>query len=473
MPVMFRWVGALRLFLILMALLTAIFVPVVVSGYLEVSQGETAAAHQQYGSAAEYYRSAALKLPWKTGLWEQVAVVEVRAGNAAAAIPIYESLRRHGLLSASGWEIYGAIYNAKGDTQESLNTWLAGFSAYPSHMRFCYLISAAYGQLGEFRAQRAWLERWVATGHADAPDHFGLGLLLMTTDPAGARLQLTQAASMDAAFKPAVRTLDASLDLAAAQPDVSRRLVILGRGLGLVSQWPLAAAAFEQAVQADGANGEAWAWLGEARQQAGQDGKQPLDQALALSPKDTLVHALRGLYWKRQADYQQALAEYRTAAELEPANPEWQAALGDSYTLAGDLVSALAAYRQATTLAPQSVTYWRLLALFCADNSVQVLDVGLPAAKQAAELAPNDPDVLDALGWSFAQAGLLYNAEQTLIKATDLAPRSALAHFHLAETFLLKGDQASALRELTLTNQLDPEGPTGKLAGQIIKQYFP
>jgi tetratricopeptide (TPR) repeat protein len=136
-------------------------------------------------------------------------------------------------------------------------------------------------------------------------------------------------------------------------------------------------------------------------------------------------------------------------------------------------VSALAFYRKAASLAPNNATYWRLLALFSADNGVQILDVGLPAARKAGELAPNDPQVLDTLGWSYAQAGLLYNAEQTLLKATSVAPDSALVHLHLAETYLRRGDQASALRELRLARQLDGNGPIGQLAGQLISRYFP
>ena len=111
--------------------------------------------------------------------------------------------------------------------------------------------------------------------------------------------------------------------------------------------------------------------------------------------------------------------------------------------------------------------------MFCADNAVQVLDVGLPAAQKAAALTPKDPQVLDALGWSYAQAGLLYNAEQTLTKATVLAPDIALAHFHLAETDLRMGDQTSALDQLNQAHQLDANCPVGKLAAQLLSQYFP
>ena len=155
-------------------------------------------------------------------------------------------------------------------------------------------------------------------------------------------------------------------------------------------------------------------------------------------------------------------------------NPPIQSgrSLGEAYSLTGDLVSSLEAYQTATVLAPDNATYWRLLAMFCADNAVQVLDLGLPTARKAAELAPKDPQVLDALGWSYAQAGLLYNAEQTLMKATAIAPDLALAHLHLAETYLRKGDQTSAVDQLNLARQLDGDGATAN-SRRTSESVFP
>ena len=63
----------------------------------------------------------------------------------------------------------------------------------------------------------------------------------------------------------------------------------------------------------------------------------------------------------------------------------WLAAIGEENLLNGNLAAALTAYQRATELAPNDATYWRMLAMFCADNGVQVLDIGLPAAKKAAE----------------------------------------------------------------------------------------
>ena len=93
--------------------------------------------------------------------------------------------------------------------------------------------------------------------------------------------------------------------------------------------------------------------------------------------------------------------------------------LGEAYAASGDLVAALEAYEDAVELAPQESTYWRLLALFSAENEVQVLDVGVAAGLKAVELAPRDPQALDALGWAYAQAGYLIKAEEALLRALD------------------------------------------------------
>jgi tetratricopeptide (TPR) repeat protein len=249
--------------------------------------------------------------------------------------------------------------------------------------------------------------------------------------------------------------------------------VILGRGFGLINEWGLASNILQQAIQVDSRNSEAWAWLGEARQHLGFDGGVELDKALTLDSNDPIVHALRGLYWKRKGNYSNMQEEYLQAAKIEPDNPAWQASMGDTYSANGDLISAFTSYQAATLLAPDNATYWQLLAIFCADNSVHVLEVGLPAAKKAVELAPHDPHSLDALGWSYAQSGLLYNAQQTLLEAIQTNPEFALAHLHLGETYLRKGDDAAALNELKLARQLDENGPTGQFAAQLLKQYFP
>lgn len=452
-------------------------------GNADLRAAESAMAEARYPDAARLYESAVHRLFWRDDLWERAGLAAYRANDRDDAIRLLETARQKNILSAPGWDVLGFAHWLKDEHASAFSIWSAGSQADPSYAPLYDHLAMADHERGDYAAEQDALTRRLALAD-DAAARYRLGLLLTLSDPQRAQKEFSAASSLDPEFDAVVLTLQTALNMALLEPDLARRDVTIGRGLGLVEEWGLAAGAFQAAVSADGKNAEAWAWLGEARQHTGaalrpeggskgQDGSAELDKALSLDPRDTLVRALRGLYWKRQGKYAQALAEYLQAAQLEPDNPTWQASIGEAYTQTGDLAAALAAYQKAADLAPGDATYWRLLAMFCANNSVQVREVGLPAAQKAAQLAPNDPQVLDALGWSYMNAGYLYSAQQALLKAIQSMPDLALAHIHLAETYLRQGDRASALNELSLARQLDQNGPVGELASQLLKQYFP
>jgi Flp pilus assembly protein TadD len=258
--------------------------------------------------------------------------------------------------------------------------------------------------------------------------------------------------------------------LASLNDSTSARLVIVGRGLGLVSEWQLARGAFESAVQADEKNAEAWAWLGEAKQQTDEsgDGSVELERALALNPNLPTVHGLRGLYFRRVGNFSQALAEFQSAAQLEPANPAWFVSIGESYAKLGDLIRALEAYQTATTLAPEDPNYWRLLAIFCAQNNINVSDVGVRAAQQAVLVGEADTDSLDLLGWLLTLASRSDEAERMLVRSLELDSQNASAHLHLGTLYLETDERALAYDHLVQARDLG-----NNEAGMILKQYFP
>jgi tetratricopeptide (TPR) repeat protein len=263
------------------------------------------------------------------------------------------------------------------------------------------------------------------------------------------------------------------LRVSATPPDSSEQRLTIGRALGLVQEWDLSLAAFEKAIELDEENAEAWAWLGEAKQQLGQDGSVELDRALTLDHLSVIVRALRGLHWNRLGKYEQMRAEYALAAEFEPTNPAWQVSLGDAHLKLGDLASALAAYQKATELSPTDANYWRLLANFCAENGINVEDIGLPAAQNAVRLTPDDPFALDALGWSYLSSGRYANAEKILLETIAAYPNHFPAYIHLAMTYLAQGNRPAAFNQLTYIRDADVGGKFAVLANELLKQYFP
>jgi tetratricopeptide (TPR) repeat protein len=297
------------------------------------------------------------------------------------------------------------------------------------------------------------------------------------SDPNTAVSELITASQINPELDSAVETLRTALNLASLSDAPSARLAIIGRGLGLVNEWELAHAAFEQAVKDDEKNAEAWAWLGEANQQTGgtahveqsrTEALTYLDRALSLNPNSAVVRGLRGLYYERVGNNREALTEFQAAAVLQPNDPTLYISIGESYAKLGDMIRALEAYQYATSLLPDDVTYWRLLAQFCAQNNIHVEDVGIPAAQRAVVIQADDAGLHDLLGWLLWLDARYPEAERTLLHALELDSQNASAHFHLGMVYLQINNQISAQEHLARARDLGSSE-----AQAVLNQYFP
>lgn len=460
--------------LILLAVIGLIAIPPVLTGYASLRQAESAWEGGDFSQAATAYERSARLLPWRQDLWEQAAIGQSFTGNFDYSILLFERAKQHGSLSAEGWDLLGQSYWWVGDHELAIRSWKTGLEIYPSHSRFYFHLSRAYYEQGDVQAEGDALEQWVATeGELDAVAHYRFGQLLAISEPDRAIGEFLLAASLDPQYDSVVETMRTTLNLASLEPGESGKLVLIGRGLGLVNEWQLAAEAFRRAVAANGENAEAWAWLGEANQQLGQDGHAELDKALSLDRTNPIVRSLRGLYWTRQDRADQALAEYLLAAGYDPENPAWQISIGESYALYGDLQAALRAYSRATEMAPTDATVWRMLAAFSAQYNMQVEDVGLPAAQMAVELSGENPLALDMLGWTLALLERYDEAQDALEHALSLDPQLAQGHLHLGIVALQTDDWGAARDHFQLARDLDPDGPVGGQAQVLLNQYFP
>lgn len=449
-------------------LVLSILLSILIGGYSNLNQARGAQARQDYSFAAESYARAAKILFWRRDLYEQAGISAAKAGKFAEAIDHF-SLGEN--FSEEGWVWLCTSHIQLEDYPSAISTCETGTQAYDSAALY-ELLAYIHRSRKDWEAERFALENQTRLDSTDAYAAYRLGLLLTLYSPEDALPELTRASTLNPEVDSAVQTLRAALAVSAEQDDPSMQKVIIGQAFGLVQDWELAATAFELAIQINEENAEAWAWLGEAKQQTGQGGSVELDRALMLDRESVNVRALRGLYWSRQKKYEQVLAEFLLAAGIEPENPRWRANIGEAYAKLGNLVEALAAYQHAVELAPTQAEYWRLLALFCAENNVQAEELGMPAAQQALSLAPNDPAVLDVVGYTYLSTGRYASAEAALLQAIGISPEYFPAHIHLAMTYLAQGNQPAAFNSLTYVRDAEGAGVFAETARQLLDKYF-
>lgn len=464
----------MRLFLyrlvILFLLAGLIVIPVLSTAVADIRRAESALVAGRPLDAAAAFEHAALFVVWRADLWERAGHAALAGDNLAESVRLLSQART---LSAEGWSDLGMACYRLGRFDESVRAFQRGLEIHGANASLFRGLALALDAQADFEGEISAWHSYVALVADEAATRHRLGLLLALFDPETALSELMLSAKLDKAYDPAVQTIRSALNLASLESDEARRLLMIGRGLGLVQEWVLAQEAFQRAVSADTNNADAWAWLGEAKQHLGQDGGEELVRALALDPFSANVRALDGLYWKRVNEPQKALAQFQWAAVIEPDNPAFQAALGDAYAFAGDLPPALTAYQRAAELAPTDPTYWRLLATFSGQYMFRIEEVGIPAAEQVLALVPDEAASYDLLGWIYLNANVPELAEENFLAALNQNPDYAAAHLHLGVVYLQLHKMENAREQLLLAQALDPDGSDGLLATQLLSQYFP
>lgn len=465
---------AARNTLILLALLGLILAPRPAAGFLDLRSARRLEAAGDHAGAACAWLAAARRIPWQPDLYEQAGHAWLNGGDPHKAEEAYLAALQRDALSPDGWAARGQAAFLQGEVERAVAIWEETLARgiEPSPLLYAGL-AESHRQQGDLPAAiQAW-ESFLSVRPGEANAHYRLGLLLAATAPEGALPDLMRAAQLDPRLDPAVQELRTALNTALLEDDPAYRFLLSGRALGALGEWDLAEAAFRRALAERRDYAEAWAWLAEAEQQQGRDGRPAIERALALDPETAMIQGLYGLYLQRQGRTQEALQAYQKAAALEPGESGWQMALGGLYELDGDLVTAYGHYLGAVQLAPGEAHTWRALALFSLRNSLDLVTTGLPAARRLLELAGDDWQSYDIAGQVLLETGDPPGAEVIFKKALALDPTQAAPALHLALLSLQTGDRAAAYSYLNQARVFDPEGPYGWQAARLLEQYFP
>ena len=210
--------------------------------------------------------------------------------------------------------------------------------------------------------------------------------------------------------------------------------------------FPKAKAASLRALELDPRLSEARPTLAYVSMYHDWDWKAAEDQfrmAIKANPGYATAHQWYGNFLAVLLRFDESLAEFGKAVELDPLSPLKGAALGWGYYFAGRYQESIAQCRRALELDPQlAVTH---LWLGLASEGAGAIDDALKAFEEGVRLAPNEPLGLAYLAHGLAQAGRTDQARRRLRELQDLSGRRYVSSYDLAIICTGLGDTQQAL----------------------------
>ena len=462
-----------RHLLTLLLMMTIIPAPRLLAGMGQLNTARAAAAAGELATAVTAYTKAAKRLPWYCpvlGETGQVYWLNRQPGEAVYWFSRGEYCRG---LTLDQWLAYGDALASLGEQVSASRAWKAALIQHGPAPEALSRLAMAARQAGDHSGAIHLYEQALELSPEDAEAHYQMALILVAIDPASALSELMQVSRLDPGREADMLVFRTELNRAFLSADPSYQYTLAGRVLASFNEWDLAAEAFRRAITHNNQFAEAWAWLGEAKQMTGGDGRPAMEKALALGPPSAGVHGLDGLVWMQMGAPEKALLAYGKAAGLEPGNAIWQISMGEAACAAGDLQTALQYYYQAVELAPDDPGTWRALAVFSLDNEIDVAHTGLAAAQELFLLAPDDWETHLLAGRVSMMLGARLEARTHLMKAIDLAPFEPAPQYYLGLSFLESRMYTLAYDKFMDVINLDPTGTYGWQAQRLLEEYFP
>ncbi len=431
---------------------------------------QAAQAAHNYGGVADALSDAAARLPYVGSVVYQAGLAEISAGRYQQAV--------HHLSQAAnqdGWTpdkriALGDAYAGLGKQDAATEQWALALKERPKDAALLQRLAANYEATGRYTETVAILSSLVALGQATPDMYYRLAALTAAASPADALARLDVVIQIAPDHAADARALKAAIEQGLHAKDEAYTLALTGFTFIQLKEWALAEMALTRAVTLNPNFARAYAYRGLALDEQNKDGQADYETALRLEPGSSWVNYLLGNHWRRLGDSRAAINYYQQALALDPKNPAFAAELANTYAGLGDVTQAENWFRQAVHLAPEDPNFWLLLARFYCDQNYHVAEYGLPAARQAAGLAPNDAAAADALGCALWLTGDLVNANKSIQRALTLDPNLPSAYYHLGQLYLEAGQRSQAEAAFNHTLVLDPNGLYGNQALQALAE---
>jgi len=164
---------------------------------------------------------------------------------------------------------------------------------------------------------------------------------------------------------------------------------------------------------------------------------------------------------------EEALETINSALDYQPWNEELWMFRGGLHEQSGDFEPAIKAFRKAVALAPDSATALNALGYTLTSNTRKYGEA-YELISRAMELEPENPAIMDSLGWVFFKQGKREESRVWLEQAYALFPDAEIAA-HLGELNWSEGDKDAAIQIWTAALEGDPDN---RVLNETINRFM-
>lgn len=241
-------------------------------------------------------------------------------------------------------------------------------------------------------------------------------------------------------------------DLVRGEAEIANRTPLLralqGRALAGVGQADAARAAFKSAVEQSANSQQLVLVANQVVMAFDRAASISFLQPLAVEARKFPIEMILANLEMDSKQFDAALSRLQALQSAVPANDPGaglahERALASAFEANHKFAQAADVYRRIVKGSPNDAAALNNLSYILAERLDSAKEA-LPLAERVGKLMPEDPQVLDTLGWVQFKAGQIERAQETLRKSFDKAKLPANA-YHLAEVLLARDSRAEAM----------------------------
>lgn len=178
--------------------------------------------------------------------------------------------------------------------------------------------------------------------------------------------------------------------------------------------------------------------------------EQSFVRAIELKPDWIAAHNSLAALYVKNGKTDEAIAKFEQALEVNPNRGEVYISLAMLYEQTDKYDKAMATYEAALA---KNANFWPAannLAFLLSEHPTGKDDMqrALKLAEQAREIRPQQPEILDTLGWVYFKMGNTGRAEEIFKEALAVSPESAVLNYHLGMVYVAEGRTKEAKQYL-------------------------